>query len=119
MAISDAVELTRWFVDRGYAAFHNEPRPVTAGRHSSWLKSNKHQQLTGRDLEFVRTYIGIALAAGIPFRARGLHIEGSGYVHLDKAVMNSCLNGGVVQLNEATGTFELTLLGTKRLLSAG
>src|SRR5438128_1145113 len=105
MALADAIELAEWFSDRGYVPTHPKPREADAAALSHWTASNKHSIATDRDKRFLRQYVAIVLAAGATLAARGIALGPDRYVHLDLAVMNSCLNAKLVTLNETAGVF--------------
>lgn len=111
MSVEDAMKLERWFVSRGYRFTHPSELPPEAGSIAYWVQSNKHGQVTTRDLEFLAKFGQIALACGVVLRARGMPIGGRGFFHMDKAVINSCLNGELIELNDLTGVFEITEKG--------
>jgi hypothetical protein len=112
MAIIDALKLTPRL--KGYR-LHDKPLGVAALRASFWESGRKqHKKLSDRDVEFLKRYADIALAAGVLFKARGIELSGQGFVRPDLAVMNSCIKRGLVALNEDSGVFELTEEGLRR-----
>jgi hypothetical protein len=115
MSLMDATMLLKCLTDQGYRAIHAAPLGNEAGTCGFWTKTNKHVQLTDRDCRFLRLYVSISLASGVPFEARGIRLEGGGCVRPDRAVLNSCMNANLVALNESTGVFELTSDGLRHL----
>lgn len=103
------------FLSRNGYVPHDEPLPNDAGRLAFWTQSNKHKGLTPRDLSFLRLYAASALASGGRFCARGIEVEPGRYLRPDRAVMNSCLNAGLVVLDEGTECFEFTTRGLEQV----
>lgn len=100
------------FSSRGYS-FHKAPLKPVSESVVYWTVSNKHGNVTGRDVEFLRLYVLLALATEKPLFARGILVRDHGYARLDKAVMNSCLNRRLVVLEN--GVFRITPDGIKTL----
>jgi hypothetical protein len=105
--------LGKWLAGRDYKAFHESPLGAEAENLKYWTKSDKHKRRTERDSDFFRCYVMFALAASAPFSARGINIPRKGFVYRDVAVMNSCLNAGMVALDD--GQFKLTEEGLSHL----
>jgi hypothetical protein len=107
--------LLNWLADRGYRPLHAGPLPEEGKRREYWTTANKHGDMTVRDADFLRQYALIALSAGSPFMMTGIKLGHQGYVHPDRAVMNSCFNAGLVDIDEGAGVFVFTIKAYEKL----
>src|SRR5690606_34119385 len=111
----DAIRVTKQFISYGYKATHRNTLPAAVCSQSYWTTANKHKSVTDRDIEFLRAYVAIAMAAGAPLHVQGIRLADKEFVHCDRAVMNSCLNAGLVELDGSSTIFQLTFDGLQSL----
>src|SRR5687768_1499521 len=84
---------------------------------SFWTESNKHGRVTERDLHLFRVYVRAVLSAGVVFCATGISLDDGIYLIPDRAVMNSLINAGLVELR--SGIFVVNSPGWQAISQAG
>jgi hypothetical protein len=78
---------------------------------SFWTEAKPHKVLKLRDRQLIAAYFEVAARTGVPVRADGIPLDGGGYLHPDKAVMNAGLAHDWLDLHKDKGAFILTESG--------
>src|SRR5262249_30696884 len=99
-----------------YLDGHKDRADHERSKASFWTKSDKHKELTSRDLNLLRAYCCCALGSKTGCKMTGIELDDGTVLVLDRAVINSAINADLLRCAEADGVFLLTANGARQLL---